>query len=151
MFCTQFRWTALVVLPTLVLAGCGARDLKTYPVQGRVVYSDGTPLKGGTIDFEVVQGETAEGEPRRVHAHGDIGADGSFQLLTNRELAGAVAGVHRVAIGVALETGSDFDVMQASRRKKPAVLPKYASFDTSGLEATVEPQSNEITITIQRP
>ncbi|MEX0642992.1 MAG: hypothetical protein WD468_09850 [Pirellulales bacterium] len=141
----------LLTLLALMTTSCSSGALKTYPVEGHVVYDDGSPVKGGTVDFETVVGETADGQPRRVYANGAIDADGTFRLLTNREQEGVVAGVHRVAIGETPETGSDFDVMQASRRKKPTVLPKYANYDTSGLEVTVEPKSNAITITIKRP
>jgi hypothetical protein len=132
-------------------AGCGGSgELKAYPVQGIVVYKDGAPVKGGTINFEAVKERTNDGQPKPIYATGVIGSDGTFELITNRKQQGAVAGTHRVAVCEEPETGSNFDALQ-QRPKKPKVPPKYASFDTSGLETTIEPTSNAITIKIDRP
>ena len=42
----------LVVLLLIGVAGCGGRRL--YPVRGKVVYKDETPLRGGLVVFEAV-------------------------------------------------------------------------------------------------
>jgi hypothetical protein len=130
-------------------AGCGG-GLKTYPVEGRVVYDDGSPVLGGIINFETDRGNTANGEPNTINATGAVEPDGSFRLITNRQFEGAVVGVHRVAVSEAPSTVSDFDAMQKSSRKTIAIARRYASFDTSGLTATVEPKANSITITVKR-
>lgn len=149
-YCRRLLMRTLTALLIVVVAGCGSAGLKTYPVEGRIIYTDGSPVKGGTVNFVAESDNAADGKSMSNYARGAIEADGSFQLITNRELKGAVAGVHRVAIDEPPVAGSDYDVMQAER-KKPAVLPKYASYDTSGLEVTIEPRSNAITITIKRP
>src|SRR5687767_10062189 len=80
--------TAVAVLA----AGCGTKGLVTYPVEGRVVFADGTPLPGGTIEFE-----SLEGQPQ-VNARGSIESDGTFRLVTPPDREGAVAGAHRVLV-----------------------------------------------------
>jgi hypothetical protein len=142
--------TMLTASLIVVVAGCGG-GLKTYPVEGRITYDDGSPVKGGTISFESDSGTATDGKPTPIYARGTIGADGSFRLVTNRELKGAIAGVHRVAIDEPPVAGSDFDVLQAGPRNKRVIPAKFASYNTSGLEVTIEPRMNVITITLQRP
>jgi hypothetical protein len=78
--------------------GCGGKEKppppKTYPVTGKVVYADGKPMKGGTIEFRSVADPT-------LTMMGDIGDDGTFSLRTlhdNAKLSGAIEGEHRVTI-----------------------------------------------------
>jgi hypothetical protein len=70
----------------LVLSGCGAQMM---PVRGSVA-RDGNPLRGGKIEFTPV----AKGQP----AVGLIQPDGTFQLSTNRENDGAMAGGYRITV-----------------------------------------------------
>lgn len=140
----------LIASLIFLTAGCGGAGLKTYSVEGRVVYDDGSPVQGGIVSFETDQGNAADGEPATINATGTVEPDGSFRLITNRQFEGAVVGVHRIAVSEAPSTGSDFDAMQKSSRKQPVIPRKYASFDTSGLTATVEPKANSITITVKR-
>jgi hypothetical protein len=149
-FCSQCPQLMLIASLIFLSAGCGDASLKTYSVEGRVVYDDGSPVQGGIVSFETDQRNAADGEPNIINATGTVEADGSFRLITNRQFEGAVAGVHRVAVSEAPSTASDFDAMQKSSRQMIAIPRKYASFDTSGLTAKVEPKANSITITVKR-
>lgn len=75
-----------------------------------------------------------------VQASGEIRQDGTFELWSDLGKAGTVAGEHRVMIVTPLlEVG-----------QKPPIHPRYQSYDTSGLRATVEPNHrNEVTIEIE--
>jgi hypothetical protein len=88
---------ATAALAALVLAaGCKpVKPLpKTYPVSGKVVHADGTPLNGGLVQFKP-QGNTT------VTTSGAILADGSFALssfIDDQKVPGAVEGPHAVTI-----------------------------------------------------
>jgi hypothetical protein len=78
-------------------AGCTGAQVdrpKTYAVKGKVVRKDGTPVRGGTVEFR----STAD---RTYTMIGQIEQDGTFTLNTldsNGKMAGAVEGEHEVTI-----------------------------------------------------
>jgi hypothetical protein len=77
-------------------AGCtsGPAPPKTYTARGTVVYKDGKPMSGGSIEL------TTTDDPL-LRVFGDIGADGSFSLTTvkdNARVDGAPAGQYRVMV-----------------------------------------------------
>ena len=82
----SFAWLSPIVVISLVLSGCGA---PMVPVRGSVA-RDGKPLRGGKIEFTPI----AQGQP----AVGLIQPDGTFQLSTNRENDGAMAGQYRITV-----------------------------------------------------
>jgi hypothetical protein len=91
---TRIVTAALAAL--VLIAGCkGGKALpKTYPVTGKVVYPDGTPLTGGLVHFKP-EGNDA------VTTSGPIGADGSFSLSTfidGQKVVGATEGPHTVTV-----------------------------------------------------
>jgi hypothetical protein len=90
------RLATLGLAALLLAAGCsGSSKLpKTYPVHGKVVYADGTPLAGGLVQFQ------PEGHDE-LKTTGVTGADGSFSLSTTRDnerADGAIEGPHKVII-----------------------------------------------------
>lgn len=91
---TRIATAALAAL--FLVTGCtgGKAVPKTYPVSGKVVHADGTPLRGGLIQFKP-QGNAA------VTTSGPIAADGSFTLssfIDEQKVAGATEGPHTVTI-----------------------------------------------------
>ena len=56
------KWGAVVpVLAALTLTaivGCGEDGVATYPVSGKVVYPDGSPLAGGVIELRCTAAPT---------------------------------------------------------------------------------------------
>jgi hypothetical protein len=141
MRCAPFS-VLLVVL--LTAAGCSSSGSGIYPVEGVVVYADdGSPatgLKGCTVEFEAI-GATPDG--KKATASGEIDAEGKFRLTTRRANDGAVAGRHKVLIATPSSGGHT--------QPKAPIGKKYESFETSGLEATVKPEPNTITLKIDRP
>lgn len=127
-------------LPALGMAaifGCGEPQTKTYPVMGKIVFEDGTPLAGGSIELECQKNSV-------LTATGTIDEDGNFVIDGN----GAVAGLHRVAIHP--EEPVDDNLLDNNDPVQP--LPdKYQDLNTSGLEINVtENESTNITLTVER-
>jgi hypothetical protein len=135
---TTRRWAsrlgAALLLTTLV--GCGSSSI--YPVRGQIQFKDGAPAKelaGGTIEFQ------AEGAP--VSARGTIDEEGRFEMSTEKRGDGAHVGKNKVVI---LEASAG----SPEAPPKKIVDPRYHNPRTSDLEVTVEPKTNEITLTVER-
>jgi len=131
----------LMLWVSTCLVGCIDDDhLLTYKVTGKVVFPDGSPLKGGWIILE----SPKEG----LAARGVIDADGTFQVGTYSQSDGAVAGKQLVAITPATPDGYDPDRGVAP----PTIHQRLMHMDTSGLEIEVKPGGeNHIKITVERP
>ena len=137
--------SAVMVIGALLVfvAGCGTQRPATYPVHGKVVFADGSPLQGGTVEFR-----TAHEGSKSIIASGIVAEDGTFQLTTFEEQDGAVAGTHQVIVR---------PKRSAARAEKfgpvepLAVDRRFFSYNTSGLEETVIEGDNEITLRVERP
>jgi hypothetical protein len=130
----QLRLLALLVV--LDAAGCNRRGL--YPVKGKVVFPDGTPLTAGTVEFRPV--EHAFLAPR-----GEIQSDGTFRASTYAAGDGAPPGTYKVVI----TPPEQLDPGQP--RPKPFDR-RFSNFEKSGLEYTVKKGKNEFfTITVEQP
>ena len=134
----------LVPLLFLVALGCSGGS-GIYPVEGQVVYADdnspATGLTGCAVEFQSIDG-TLDGKP--ASATGEIDGEGKFRLTTRKANDGAIAGKHKVLIATPGAEGED------PRSKRP-LDKKYESYATSGLEETVKPGTNTITLKIDRP
>lgn len=124
---------AAIVMSVLACAvGCGESQLKTYPVQGKVVFADGSPVKVGTVE--------CLSETYGVQATGTIQLDGTFQLKTYRENDGAVEGLHKCVI-------VQFVQVERIPNYKPSTLgvinKRHGSYATSGLSIQIEPDSSK--------
>lgn len=140
---------ALMVIGTVILAGCGGA--RTHGVQGKVVVEGGdvAKLAQSTIEAQL------ESDPA-VRASGEIQPDGSFELSTlkdGRVLDGAVEGTYtaRIILADYQPEGADDgdDEAPALRRKKGPKLPvseRYLNFKTSGWSFKV-PSDGSVTLT----
>ncbi|MBM4004576.1 MAG: carboxypeptidase regulatory-like domain-containing protein [Planctomycetes bacterium] len=127
-----FAWGLL-----LSLTGC-SNPLRTYPVSGKVVFDDGSPVRVGTIEFKSMD--------HQVQARGTIERDGSYHLTTFQENDGAVAGRHRVVV-VQMIVVEDAPGIKVGKRG--VVHPKFNSYSTSGLELEVVPgEPNNLVVTV---
>jgi len=122
----------------LLLAGCGGP--KTYPVEGKVTFPDGTPLKGGLVTFS-----PKDPNAPRVGSRGEVGEDGSFRMSTHRPGDGVPEGAYRVAVSPPT-AGPDAD-----KPRPPLIDPKFTDFDTSELEFTVTRGKNYLPLTVKPP
>src|SRR5262245_50239130 len=81
---------AFVATVAIFLPGCGR---KYYPVEGKVVWSDGSPatdLEGSQVVFDSPE--------LKVSARGTVGADGSFTMTMINPDDGVPVGSYKVAI-----------------------------------------------------
>jgi hypothetical protein len=124
---------SLVILPS---AGCLSGQKPTYPVQGKLVWDDGSPAKelaGGMVIFQC--------DTEEMSAKSSIDQEGGFTLGTYTLTDGAVAGTHKVSIAQpAAETG-DYRPLEIVDRR-------YESMATTDLEVTVEPKRNDVVLKV---
>jgi hypothetical protein len=136
------RWAALA-FAALAAAGCSTDPRQPYPVQGVVVYDDGQPAKelaGSLVTFTPLSSEA------RGSSVGTVQEDGTFRLSCRKEGDGAVAGRHRVTISLP-EREEEGDIRPKTRRPAPKTALDPA---TAVQEVTVEPKTNQITLTVKR-
>lgn len=127
----------------VLATGCGDGRRATYPVTGTVKFADGTPLAGGTVEFE-----SSDPTAEHLNARGEIQADGAFRLSTYVEGDGAIEGEHRVSVHPPQPPDSG---NMSGPPPKPILHFRYRDFNTSGLTFTVKPDKNEFPITVERP
>jgi hypothetical protein len=133
-------WT-VAALALAAAAGCGKG---TYPVQGKVIFKDGSPidpLVGGQVVFEPVDKTAKHG------SRGEIQPGGSFHLGTFKNDDGAFPGDYR-ALVIPPPPPPRKD---EKRRPKPVIDPRYESLKDSPLKFTVTQGSNEFTVTVAKP
>jgi hypothetical protein len=130
----------LILFFLLTVIGCGGRKL--YPVEGKVVFKDGSPLMGGMVIFEPVDKEIKMG------ARGEIQFDGHFQLGTEQERDGALEGRYKVLVKPARPKKVD-----ERNPPPPALHSRYQALDTTPLEFTVtkDKSKNCFTIEVEKP
>jgi hypothetical protein len=107
-------------------------------VQGTVHFPDGTPVRTGVIEFESTEHD--------ITATGKIRQDGTFVLGTYETDDGAVPGDHQVIVlQIIINDGTVNHTLDHGRR----VAASYASYDSSGLTATViSSQRNHVAIEV---
>lgn len=116
----------------LMLAGCGSRHPPTVPVSGLVAFADGTPIRGGRVEFESEQGG--------INARGTLDAEGEFHLSTFRDGDGAVVGRHRVIVQqtVSPYAGTVGKAKHGPHGPPPTKVPtRYGDYRTSPLTVNV--------------
>ena len=121
----------------LATAGCRSDQKKTYPVQGKFVWPDGSSAKelaGGMVIFQC--------DAEQITSKAIIDQQGGFALGTYKLADGTVAGEHKIAI-----------VQPVSESDNPAPLQvvdrRYEDPNTSDLIVTVEPKSNEVALKVE--
>lgn len=141
-----------MVLLTGTVLGCGGAESDRWtearPNVHRasgIVTLDGAPLAGATVTFR--RGEDSPA------AAGRTDAEGRFQLSTFGDADGAVAGPHQATVTKYsdVEKPAGYDPETSPPLPEPKLLtpPKYQSFETSGLSATVSPDGpNEFEFTL---
>jgi hypothetical protein len=122
--------TLLLLAFGLTCVGCNNGKLKTYPLQGEVVFANGKPVRMGTIETKSVQ--------HGVQATGSISKDGTFQLTTYSENDGAVEGDHRCVL-------VQFIQAESIPNYRPSTLGvvhrRHSSYATSDLAFTISKTS----------
>lgn len=130
---------AVLFMACAAATSCSS-EAPTYPVFGRVVFANRSPVKSGVIEFSPLTGG--------LTARSKIEVDGRFELRTGNR-RGAVAGKHRVAV-VQVVLGDGMPDHAHSHHEALIVHPKFARFDTSGLVQDVLPKdANEFVIVVE--
>lgn len=128
-----------VLFVVVLLSGCGNDGIRTYPVRGQVVFSDGRPVKFGRIEFYHPEHD--------LNSRGTIQPDGSFVLGTYSKEDGAPAGSHEVVISQLIMSGQAGVLPHDHGRHIDA---RYSDYSTSGITLTVDAsKSNEFKIEIE--
>lgn len=122
--CSPATVTALLCL--LLAGGCADDRPRAYPTKGRVIFSDGTPVKLGTVELLSQNHETT--------ASGKIGEDGSFVLGTYTPDDGACDGPHKAIISQLMIF--DGMVRHTTDHGSP-VDPLYSSYTSSPLKVDI--------------
>ncbi|MEY2726750.1 MAG: hypothetical protein RLZZ458_2617 [Planctomycetota bacterium] len=133
---------SLVVLPLILFfsAGCGSDQPRTYPARGKVVFSDGDPVRLGTVELlSDEHGTTATGK---------IQQDGTFVLGTFSATDGACAGKHRAIVTqLAVFDGT----IQHQRDHGAMVDPRFGSYTSSTLTVSIRKAAqNEIELEVEK-
>jgi hypothetical protein len=124
-------------LACLLAAGCSDR-LPTYPVSGRVIFPDGSPVHTGTIELQSLE--------HPVQARGTIGMDGMFSLTTYEKNDGAVAGKHSCVV-VQLVLAEEVRGFHGG--VEGVVHPRFGSYASSGLQFEIDPdRDNFLTVRV---
>ena len=128
----------ITMLGISLLVGCGEGRVSTYPVSGKVVFDDGSPVRTGTVELA--------SDEHKLTATGRIEHDGSFVLGTYKSDDGACAGNHRVIVMQMII--NDGTVNHTKDHGKP-VDPMYATYSSSPLTAKITAQEgNTLTLTV---
>lgn len=135
----HWRWVVAVFAAVLV-SGCGGGG--PYPVEGQVVWKDGSPateLAGSQVVFDIPEKQTS--------ARGVVQPDGSFGVSTTKPDDGALEGQHKVAI---IETRKQQGGPDSSNIAPGVIDPRFYDLKTSGLTATIKPGTNKVSLTVER-
>ncbi len=140
-----FRFLLLLAMTNLAFAtGCGKGHPPTYPVNGTVVFTDGTPLTTGGV---VLSDSIVDGDPS-INARGAIHQDGTFALSTFAHEDGVIAGKHRVLVRAKRDV-DDFVVRGII--PLPVIAKRFERYETSGFEFTVADENNQWRLLVDRP
>lgn len=125
----------------LGLAGCGGD--RYYPVEGQLVWRDGTPVKeleGARVNFDAPEKSTG--------ASGVVQPDGTFRLTTMSPDDGALPGKYKVVISERRQSAG------GSLLSPTIADMRYLDAGTSDLTAEVKPLKNvgkdKLVLTIDR-
>lgn len=122
----------------IAAVGCGPKHPVTVPVSGFVAFADGSPVRGGMIEFE--------SETGGINARGTLNNDGEFVLSTFGDGDGAVVGRHKVIVQqtVSAFVGTNATVVHQPHARPPLYVPlRYGDYATSKLTAEVTTDSNQ--------
>jgi hypothetical protein len=131
--------SAAIGIALSILVGCDSGRVPTYPVSGSVRFSDGKPVRFGTVEFD-----SQEPGPS---PHAKLDADGRFSLGTFEPEDGAPAGEYRVIIVQHFDAPStapgsrtvvESIAHQSDTHSDARVAPEYADYRTSPLRAQVK-------------
>jgi hypothetical protein len=130
----------LVMAAALVIPACTPFPSvpTTYPVRGKIIYADGTPVRAGLVKFH----------PQGVGVEADVELekDGTFVLKIYGEQEGTVPGKYRISINPSWPTRQPADARSESMRRVPR---RYWSADSTDLVVEVKAQDNQFELKLK--
>lgn len=127
----------VLLLMMVLCVGCGSSLLNG---KGRVRFSDGEPVQSGSIEFR------SQADASRYASR--IDSQGRFNLLNQDGDRGIKPGTYDVVV-VQVVLTEDLALDQHSHGR--TVPRRYADYYTSGLRASVAPESSELIEVILEP
>jgi hypothetical protein len=128
----RFCWL-FVALP--FLGGCGSGHVA---ISGMVVYDDGSPVEEGTVCGELVKGGA-------YMVQGNI-KNGAFSLGTSTPGDGVKPGEYKILIQCRALGDAEL-----AAGKRPAIVGKYAAYETSGLTLDATAARSDVKFVVSRP
>jgi hypothetical protein len=138
----------ILVFVCVCLIGCG----KNVPLQGKVLYDDGTPITVGMVNFTT----------DKNLSRGKIQPDGSYAMGTKKEKDGLPPGIYKIYI-----TGAEIPIepkekpeVQLDENEQPvAQMPRYQQLvgkeymtaSTTPLTCEVPVNGNSFDIIVKKP
>ncbi len=134
-----------VILPLcvagLIVSGCAdSSRMKVYPVSGKVLYK-GEPAVGAEIAFFGLDEELMT--PAAPFPKAVVSADGTFSLSSYAPGDGAPTDNYAITIVWKKSEAADPEIRETAR---DTFRGRYASPETSGLAAEVQPRNNELPV-----
>jgi len=131
------KFNSIIVLASsiLLVAGCNSSGL--YPVSGVVVDASGKPIPGLEKSNYVMFAQVPEGISSSM---GEIQADGSFKLFTNRPGDGVAPGDYHVYL--------PRHHLDPERAMPQVIGGKFESIEQSGWTKTVEKKRNHFVLEV---
>ena len=132
------RWLPLAAL--MLVCGCADDRPPAYPAGGTVTQSNGKPLPGGWIEFQLA------GDAMARTAKAEIQPDGRFELGTFAEADGAMEGKYRVIVMPPVPPFRDPRAQPGpppDRSRYPKIHPRYRKFESSDLTFSVTPEATQ--------
>ena len=116
--------------------GCGSGGTSKGPVKGKVTFN-GQPVTGGSISL------TPAGELKATIAGGEVGADGTFVITTEKQGDGAAIGKHTVGYAAPPMEQPEWD---GYGKAPEAKVSPYAGLTPTVTEFEVKAGQNELNI-----
>ncbi len=131
------------MLIIFLLAGCSSYDpaaltAKTYPVRGKILLADGTPLRGGKVILHPK-------DKTKPEAQAIIKKDGTFIFTTYKKDDGAVPGPHQITVERFF-----YDKKGNVKEDKSLPIPKrYWNEATSDLTTEIQDKENVLDLKLK--
>ncbi|MFO0905035.1 MAG: hypothetical protein U0939_18665 [Pirellulales bacterium] len=119
----------LLLSGLVTVTGCRSDRPPTYPVRGRVVFPDGSPVRTGSIELR--------SRTHSLQASGEIDSEGRFELTTFEPGDGAVAGEHEAVV---VQFVMAENLRGGGGSTLGVVHPRFAAYSTSPLRVHVKEQ-----------
>lgn len=139
-----------IAFSLLVVSIVGCSEGNVFPVSGKIIFADGSPVDTGIIEFRH--------NTEHINARAKIEKDGKFKLSTFEEFDGAVVGNHKAIIVQHIMAEVEAPTERHDNQGHAAaskhlnhrrVDKKFSSYDTSPLEFQVESdQENDFVVEV---